>query len=113
MDTRPLVFSILKTMRNVFAEVYVIATVDPDSEALQNFIFIGHKNAVSGNRVDLKQALDTDFSYPQLRQIASFELNPRDEDIDGATLLTDNYAPVEYYAAKIIRKYDASLASAD
>lgn len=112
-DTRPLVFSILKTMRNVFAEVYVIATVDPDSEALQNFIFIGHKNVVSGKRVDLKRALDTEFSYPELRQIASLELNPDDEDVAGATLLTDNYAPVEYYAAKIIRKYDASLASAD
>ncbi len=113
VDTRPLVYSIHKTMRSVFAEVYLIATVDPASESLQNFIFIGHKNTASGRRVDLKQALDTEFSYPQLRQIASLEMKPGTEDVAGAALLTDNYAPVEFYAAKIIRKYNASLASVD
>lgn len=113
VDTRPLVYSIHKTMRSVFAEVYLIASVDPASESLQNFIFIGHKKAASGRRVDLNRALDTEFSYPRLRQIASLEMKPGAEDVNGAALLTDNYAPVEFYAAKIIRKYAASLTSAD
>lgn len=112
-NSRPLVYSILKTMRSVFTEVYLIATVDPASRGLQNFIFIGHNRDDSGNRVDLQRALDLEFSYPQLRQVASLEIKPGDAEIATATLLTDNYAPVEYYAAKIIRQYDANQLSAD
>jgi len=112
VDSRPLVYSILKTMRRVFTQVYLIATVDPASEELQNFIFVGHQ-ANSGKRIDLSQAQDIKFSYPRLKQVASLELHPGDEDLARAVLLTDNYAPVEFYAARIIRQYNANLASAE
>ena len=107
-DSRPLVYSIMKTMRRVFAEVYLIATVDPADEGLQNFIFIAHNRSGSTNRVDLQQAQDVEFSYAHLRQVAGLEIKPGDEEIDPAIILTDDYAPVEFYAAKVLRQYDSS-----
>jgi len=108
-DTRPLLYSILKTMRTVFPQVYLIATVDPDSEELQNFIFIGHISAASEPRLDLQQGRGFQFIYPELKRIAGLEINPDDAAVKEALMLTDDYAPVEHYAAKVIRQYDASL----
>jgi spermidine synthase len=110
-DTRPLIYSFLKTMRTVFPQVYLIATVDPDSEGLQNFIFIGHIPAASEPRIDLRRARDFQFFYPELKRIASLEINPDEAAVEAALMLTDDYAPVEHYAAKVIRQYDASLAT--
>ena len=42
-DTRATIYSVLRTMRAAFPQVYVVATVNPASEELQNFIFVGHK----------------------------------------------------------------------
>ncbi|MCP4984195.1 MAG: hypothetical protein GY935_27285 [Gammaproteobacteria bacterium] len=109
-DTKPLIFSLLKTMRTVFPQVYVIATVDPRSEALQNFIFIGHMQAATKPRIELKQARDIEFSYANLQQVAALELHERDQAVESALVLTDDYAPVEHYAMQVIRRYDASQA---
>jgi spermidine synthase len=112
-DTRPQILSILKTMRAVFPQVYLIATVDPGSDELQNFIFIGHRQDRQEQRLDLKRARDIDFSYPQLRGVAELEIEFDAETVDAALLLTDNYAPVELYAAKVLRRYDDSKRAAD
>lgn len=112
-QSRPLIYSILKTMRSVFPQVYLLATVDPGSEQLQNFIFIGHKSEASDQRLDLQQAQMIRSSYPQLQRIAGLELNPGEAEIDAALILSDDYAPVEHYAAKVIRQYDASLRKAE
>jgi spermidine synthase len=94
-DSRAAIFALLRTMRAAFAQVYLIATVDPASEALQNFIFIGHNAKDPGRRVDLKEA-------------AALELKARQALLDAQPVLTDDYAPMEYYAANAIRRYDAA-----
>jgi spermidine synthase len=106
-DSRPMLYSVLRTMRSVFPQVYVIATADPASEALQNFIFIGHNASQPGRRTDLRQAEAVDFAYPMLREIAARELRPADALLASHPLLTDDFAPVEYYAVSAIRRYDA------
>jgi spermidine synthase len=106
-DTRPMLYSVLRTMRSVFAQVYVVATSDPASEALQNFIFIGHNAAPPARRADLGRAAAVAFAYPMLQQIAARELRLEDAALDSYPLLTDDFAPVEYYAANAIRRYDA------
>jgi len=40
--------------------------------------------------------------------VAGQELRPAEALVDSAFLLTDDFAPVEYYAADVIRKYDAA-----
>ncbi|HEX5091920.1 MAG TPA: fused MFS/spermidine synthase [Burkholderiales bacterium] len=106
-DARPIVYSVLRTMRAVFPQVYVIATTDPGSEGLQNFIFIGHNAVPRDARVDLRRAASLDFAFPMLREVAGREWTPDVALLGAYPILTDNYAPVEYYAASAIRRYDA------
>jgi len=109
-DTRPLILSLLKTMREELPRVYLLATVDPASEELQNFIFIGQRTGRPGPAVDLRQAREIDFSYPELRRVAELELRPDERQLSAALVYTDDYAPVELYAARVLRRYDARLA---
>jgi hypothetical protein len=95
-------------MRAVFPQVYVIATVGPESDALQNFIFIGHNSSNPNARTDLRQAAALEFAYPMLRGVAALELRPAEALLDAHPVLTDDFAPVEYYAANAIRRYDAT-----
>ncbi len=93
-DTRATIYSVLRTMRAAFPQVYVIATVGPASEELQNFIFVGHNASNPDRRADLGQA-------------AALEWRASDAPLDSHPVLTDDFAPVEYYAANAIRRYDA------
>jgi len=103
-----MIYSVLRTMRSAFPQVYVIATVDPASEELQNFIFIGHNASHPDRRTDLRRAAAVEFAYPMLRGVAALELRPTDALLNSYSLLTDDFAPVEYYAANAIRRYDAT-----
>ena len=105
-DTRAPIYSALRTMRAVFPQVYAIATVSPGSEELQNFILIGHNASNRDRRIDLRRAAAVDFAYPMLKGVAALELRPADASLDSHAVLTDDYAPVEYYAANAIRRYD-------
>lgn len=107
-DTRPMIHSVLKTMRAVFPQVYLIATIDPASDELQNLIFIGHNASKADKRIDLRQTAAFRFAYPELNKVAGLELRPAEELLESAFLLTDDFAPVEYYATNVIRKYDAA-----
>ena len=107
-DTRPMIYAALKTMRTVFPQVYVIATVDPESDELQNFILIGHKPTDPDKRIDLQQAAGFKFAYPILNRVAELELRPADDLVGSFNLLTDDFSPVEYYAGNLIRQLDAS-----
>ncbi len=107
-DTRSMVYSVLRTMRAAFPQVYVIATVGPASEALQNFIFIGHNASDADLRIDLQRAA-VEFADPMLKGLAPLELRPADGLLDAHAVLTDDFAPLEYYAANAIRRYDPAL----
>ena len=106
-DTRATIYSVLRTMRIAFPQVYVIATAGPASEELQNFIFIGHNASNPRARIDLRKAAAVEFAYPMLQGVAALELRPADVLVDSYAVLTDDYAPLEYYAANAIRRYDA------
>jgi predicted membrane-bound spermidine synthase len=106
-DSRAVVYSVLRTMRAVFPQVYVIATTDPGSEGLQNFIFVGRKASSRDGRVDLRRAATVDFVYPILKEVGTREWTPDEQLVDSYPVLTDDFAPVEYYATSAIRRYDA------
>jgi len=93
-DSRAAIYSVLRTMRAAFPQVYVIATADPASEELQNFIFVGHNASNPERRVDLRKA-------------AALEWRAANDLLDSYPVLTDDFAPLEYYAANAIRQYDA------
>jgi spermidine synthase len=93
-DSRATIYSVFRTMRAAFPQIYVIATVGPESEELQNFIFVGHNTSNPDRRADLGRA-------------AALEWRASDALLDAYPVLTDDFAPVEYYAANAIRRYDA------
>jgi spermidine synthase len=93
-DTRATIYSVLRTMRAAFPQVYVIATVNPASEELQNFIFVGHNASTPDRRAGLGKA-------------AALEWRAAEALLDSYPVLTDDFAPLEYYAANTIRRYDA------
>jgi hypothetical protein len=102
-----MIYSVLKTMRTVFPQVYVIATTDPRSEVLQNFIFVGHNATNPAERIALQRASAMEFRDPLLNKVAGLELRPVDDCAKSCFLLTDDFAPVEYHAANVIRRFDA------
>ncbi|HZL96130.1 MAG TPA: fused MFS/spermidine synthase, partial [Vicinamibacterales bacterium] len=106
-DSRAGLYAVLRTMRAAFPQVYVIATVSPASEELQNFILIGHNASQPEKRIDLQRAAAVEFAYPMLRGVAALELRPAQALLDSHAVLTDDFAPLEYYAANAIRRYDA------
>jgi spermidine synthase len=106
-DSRAAIYSVWRTMRAAFPQVYVIATVSPSSEELQNFIFVGHNASNPDKRTDLRQAAAMEFATPILKGVAALELRAADALLDAHPVLTDDFAPVEYYAANAIRRYDA------
>jgi len=93
-DTRATIYSVLRTMRAAFPQVYVVATAGPASEELQNFIFVGHNASSPDKRTDLGRA-------------AALEWRAADALLDSYPVLSDDFAPLEYYAANAIRRYDA------
>lgn len=99
-ETRPMLLAVLKTMQSVFPQVYVFATSDPNSEKLQNFMFIGHKQDA---RIDLRKAANIKFAYPLLNNSARLEYRPDPEQLAAVLVFTDDYAPVEHYASKLVR----------
>jgi len=107
-ESRATIYSVWRTMRAAFPQVYAFATVGPGSEELQNFIFIGHNASHPDQRTDLRRAAAIGFAYPMLRGVAARELRPTDALLDAYPVLSDDFAPVEYYAASAIRRYDAA-----
>ena len=105
-ESRAMVYAVLRTMRSVFNQVYVVATANPASAGPQNFIFIGHNVSAPGRRIDLRRAAAVEFAYPMLQGIAALEFKPVQALLDSHPVLTDDFAPVEYYAASTIRRYD-------
>jgi spermidine synthase len=108
-DARAAIYAVLRTMRAAFPQVYVIATAGPESEALQNFIFVGHNASRPHERTDLRRAAALEFAYPLLKGVAALELRPASALVEAHPLLTDDFAPLEYYAANAIRRHDAVL----
>lgn len=105
-NSQTLIASLAKTLSAVFPQWYVFATIDPDKQLLQNFIFVGHKH---DHRIDLAQAENIEFIFPELKNITNNEYRVNANNLASAKLFTDNYAPVEYLAANSIKQYEEML----
>ena len=90
-------------MQAVFPQRYVFAIVDPESEKAQNFMLVGHN---SPHRIDLATKNLSAFDSPILKGLQQKELKLTGLDLAGVQILTDDYAPVEYLLANLIRQYN-------
>ncbi len=101
--TRSVIFSVYKTMQSVFPQVFLFATINPESDSLQNFIFVGLGKEI---RITEDQIAETGFAYPLLKNVAEHELQLDPGLVADVPVFTDDYAPVEYLAANVIRQYE-------
>src|SRR5258706_15084685 len=93
-ESRATIYSMLRTMRAAFPQVYVVATVGPASEELQNFIFVGHNASNPERRADLGRA-------------AAPEWRAAHAPLDSYPRLTDGLAPPQDYPANAVPPYHA------
>ena len=77
----------MKTFRAAFPQSYFFAIKSPETQELQNFIFVGHNS---------ERTIDFEGSEFQGKLIDTNRF-----DFEPHPLLTDNFAPVEYLTAQI------------
>ena len=95
------VWSEVKTMQQVFPQVYVFGVRDPLDTAVQNIVVVGAK---SKTRVDVNGAKWRKSAYQAVREVAGHYVSTERIPLDRYPVLTDDYAPVDYLAAKVLPK---------
>jgi spermidine synthase len=90
-----LLLSEIKTFKAVFPNSYFFAVISPESEALQNVIFVGNN---SSKRIDFKALAQE--SNPIMKGLAAKQIDISAIDFLPYSLLTDDFSPVEYLTAK-------------
>jgi spermidine synthase len=80
------IWSQIRTMQQIFPQVYVFAVLSPDTDETQNIIVVGSMNP---GRVNIDEPKLVNIETVNLRQYP---------------ILTDNYAPVDYLTAKALPK---------
>ncbi len=99
----PMIFATIKTLKQVFPQIYVFAVKEPRTDIPQNFILVGHK---STQRIDLTLPTQAKDPYKVLKNLAQHEMTIDEADLENVPILTDNYAPVEFLLASVLKQYD-------
>lgn len=96
------IWSQIKTMQQVFPQVYVFAVRDPvDTTSAQNIIAVG-SNAKA--RLDVYDAKWRGSAYQVVREAAGHYVDTRTVLMEKYPVLTDDFAPVDYLTAKVLPK---------
>ncbi len=93
-----LVFSLLKTIRSIFSNLYLFSVDSNESQKVQNVIIL----AINGDRkIDFKskEVVNNDEKIIQTLEQHNFDISR--VDFSKYVLLTDNYAPVGFLARDI------------
>ncbi len=96
---RSFLLSEIKTFSQVFPYHLIIATEDLNPQTLQNFIFVGFQSPQ-----DIDQTIQI---YPDLKIFSTLNdltVSTSNFDFTNHTLLTDNYAPVDYLSSSLVFK---------
>lgn len=93
-DGPSFVWSEVKTMQQVFPEVYLFAVDSPGSMDTQNII------AVGSTRSGLLEA----ESQSRMSELLSHQVDITPQSLAKYDILTDDYAPVDYLTSKVLPK---------
>lgn len=96
------VMSEIKTLRIVFPNSYFFAVESPETTDSQNIILVGYK---SERRVDVGDPLFANHADPVIRSLRAKRIDVDRLDLAPHRVLTDNFSPVEYLAAKALENY--------
>jgi spermidine synthase len=94
-----LLFSEIRTMREVFPNMEVIAVDSTTSPVLQNFILVG----INGTSTLRDGLLNYEGDDVTLKHLSEHLLPLSDLPLGAHEILTDNFAPVEHLVADLIK----------
>lgn len=92
-------FSEIKTFQSVFPNSYFFAVDSLDAEYPQNVIMVGYNGDAGRN------LLTVDTDQPFLSTLEAKRIDLEQYDLSGHSVLTDDYAPVDYLISKMFVEY--------
>jgi spermidine synthase len=87
----------MKTWESVFPNSYFFAVYSPHEEYSQNMIFVGSKD---GRKADLEELALAHPDNTFMQNLKDRRIDPNRFDLSQYEIFTDNFAPVEYFAAQ-------------
>lgn len=96
-----LTFSLIKTFRSVFPNSFFFALDSPNSKQGQNIIFLGINNE---KKISFADSSSKDPKEKILNKLGSKLINLSSIDLNSYPALTDNYAPIEYLTAQLLKR---------
>lgn len=98
-DGPSFIWSEIRTMQQVFPQVYVFAVSGPGVTSAQNIIVVGSMRV---ERLDINDPALRQSGDPLLAGLAERYVETADLAFDRHPVLTDNYAPVDYLISKVL-----------
>ncbi len=101
------ILSEMKTFQSVFPNSYFFAVDDPGKTSVQNIMFLGIKNE---EKLDFSNDKITSSSSEIVRTLSQKKIDVRRFNLDSdlVPILTDNYAPVDYFLSKSLQRFDTA-----
>lgn len=91
----------IKTFKSVFPNSYFIATESPNSDKVQNIIFIG----INGDqKYDLDDESIINHSDEVIRSLGSKNIDLQRFELSNYPIFTDNYAPADYFTIQTLKR---------
>ncbi|OGM31888.1 hypothetical protein A2962_01250 [Candidatus Woesebacteria bacterium RIFCSPLOWO2_01_FULL_39_61] len=97
---RSLIFSEIKTFKEVFPHSYFFAVEDPGLTSPQNIIFVGYKGS---NEVDFGSKNIKANKDEIIANLDSKLIDLKRFNLSNYSILTDNYSPIETLAAQVLK----------
>ncbi len=91
----------MQTFRSVFPNSYFFAVESPHTTDSQNIIFVGYN---SDTRIDFDSPNIRGHEDPIIQSLADKAINLERFDLSLYPVLTDDFSPVEYMTAKVLKR---------
>ncbi len=99
-----ILYSQMRIIREVFPNSYFFATISPDHAGTQSIVAF----AINGtNKLDLESAEILKTSNPLFRSLPGKLIDQSKIDWQRYAMMTDNFAPAEYFALQTLRRETA------
>ena len=95
-----LFLSMAATFTKVFPNSYFFAVDSPTETGVQNIIFVGYNSTI---KLDLSSNQFANSPDPFIRSLHTQQIQMGAYDLSQYPILTDDYAPVEFLTAPLIK----------
>ncbi|MDP2741396.1 MAG: fused MFS/spermidine synthase, partial [bacterium] len=100
-ERQSLIMSEIKTLQTVFNNSYFFAVESLKKSGAQNIIIVGYN---SDKKIDLNNSLIANHQDPIINSLKDKAIDVDKINLSSQLILTDNFAPVEYLTAKVLKR---------